>query len=261
MKCGTALPRAGRGSKAPLRGFVVPGRVVSMGLMTSVDVWTVRELRRRWKPAKERLQALRADHPTVIRVHRCCSWMQRIEQENLQATDDAALIFRWIAMNSLYGRWNEQRREPAGDRHTLGKFVSQVLELDASEHVVTNLMQHKQLVMKIMDDEYLAARYWEEPTDETARRTKKTVFDVRQYYLDGRFYRVFLRLLERIYLMRCQLVHGAATAGGKLNRTSLRRCNIMLGHLLPAVLLVIIDHGEDADWGALCYPPMENGAG
>jgi hypothetical protein len=26
------------------------------------------------------------------------------------------------------------------------------------------------------------------------------------------------------YLMRCQLVHGAATHGGKLNRTSLRHC-------------------------------------
>ena len=29
----------------------------------------------------------------------------------------------------------------------------------------------------------------------------------------------------------------------------------MMGKLLPAVLLVIIDHGSNVDWGTLCYPP------
>ena len=66
------------------------------------------------------------------------------------------------------------------------------------------------------------------------------------------------RLIERIYLLRCQLIHGAATCGGKLNRTALRRSTKMLSHLMPAVLLVIIDHGADEDWGLLCYPPMES---
>lgn len=56
--------------------------------------------------------------------------------------------------------------------------------------------------------------------------------------------------------MRCQLVHGAATHNSRLTRTSLRRCSTMLDHLLPAVLVVLIDHGADADWGPLCYPPQ-----
>ena len=43
-------------------------------------------------------------------------------------------------------------------------------------------------------------------------------------------------LLARVYLMRCQLVHGAATYGGKLNRTSLKRCVMMMQRLLPACL-------------------------
>jgi hypothetical protein len=58
--------------------------------------------------------------------------------------------------------------------------------------------------------------------------------------------------------MRCQLVHGAATYGGQLNRTSLRHCVTMLGHLLPAVLLVLINHGADEDWGIMCYPPTQS---
>ena len=65
------------------------------------------------------------------------------------------------------------------------------------------------------------------------------------------------RCLERVYLLRCQLVHGAATYGGKLNRTSLKRCVMLLDCLLPAMLHVFADHGADRDWGLLCYPPLK----
>ena len=63
--------------------------------------------------------------------------------------------------------------------------------------------------------------------------------------------------MDRIYLMRCQVVHGAATYRGKLNRTALRRCSTMLGHLLRTMLVVMIDNGSDEDWGIMCYPPMQ----
>jgi hypothetical protein len=221
------------------------------------EQWTVRDLRRRWKPVKEQLQALRSDHPTAIRVHRCCSWMQRVEEQQTKL-DDTALVYRWIALNSLYGRWDEERREPAGDRKTLAEFADRILELDKSNHLTSALVQHKRLVMSIMEDEYLARHYWEDPTIERARRTKKAVFDARRCYVEKRYPPILWRLLDRIYLLRCQLMHGAATAGGALNRTSVRRCNLMLGHLLPATLLVVIDHGGDVDWGPLCYPPHTN---
>ncbi len=56
--------------------------------------------------------------------------------------------------------------------------------------------------------------------------------------------------------MRCQVVHGAATYGGKLNRTSLKRCVMMMQGMLSAVLEVWIEKGADADWGPMCYPPQ-----
>ncbi len=87
-------------------------------------------------------------------------------------------------------------------------------------------------------------------------RATKARFEARTWYVDARWGLLVERLIERIYLMRCQLVHGAATFGGKLNRPSLDRCTRMLRHLLAAVLLVIIDHGADEDWGEMCYPPI-----
>ena len=63
-------------------------------------------------------------------------------------------------------------------------------------------------------------------------------------------------LLDHIYFIRCQLLHAVATFGSRLNRTSLRRCSTMLGPLVPAMLLVLIDHGAHEDWGPMCFPPV-----
>jgi hypothetical protein len=82
------------------------------------------------------------------------------------------------------------------------------------------------------------------------------MFDARTWYLEGRWGMILDRVVDRIYLLRCQLTHGAATYGGSLNRRSLKHCATMLGHLMPAVILVVIDHGRDEDWGPMCYPPM-----
>jgi hypothetical protein len=53
-------------------------------------------------------------------------------------------------------------------------------------------------------------------------------------------------------------VHGASTHNGKLNRTAVRNCSTMLGHLVPAFLLVLIDRGYAENWGPLCYPPVND---
>ncbi len=222
--------------------------------MSSPD-YTVRDLRRRWQPTKERLAGIPRYQPILIRIHRSTSWLQRVEEIAESGATDAMLIFQWVALNSLYGRWDPKAREPVNDRKSLTALLEAVLILDGDERVATTLKDHRRLVMTILEDEYLSKFFWEEPTAERARKSKKAKFDASTWYLEGRYGMILQRLLERIYLLRCQLVHGAATFGGRLNRTAIKRCSIMLGHLLPALLLVIIDHGYEEDWGPLCYPP------
>jgi hypothetical protein len=64
------------------------------------------------------------------------------------------------------------------------------------------------------------------------------------------------RVVEPVYFLRCQIMHGAATHGSKLNRDSLRRCSILMWHLMHGMLTVWIDHGSQEDWGPLCYQPV-----
>jgi len=129
---------------------------------------TVRTLRRRWKPAKERLIADRDSHPTHVRFHRACSWMARVEKNGDAADHDLDLINLWIAFNALYGRWNEQTREPKPDRECWRCFVDSLLRLDRTGFVSEALRQHKRLVMTLLDDEYLSAFFWKEPSAKQA---------------------------------------------------------------------------------------------
>ncbi len=217
---------------------------------------SVHQLRRRWKPAKERLNAAERDNSTVIRLHRAFSWLRQAEQIEGDDALDFALMCLWTAFNALYGQWDDRAREPVGDRECWRNFVDRILGLDVGGHVGNVLTEHRDLVMALLDDEYLSRYFWEEPSSKRAGQSKKAKYDARTWYFEKKWALILDRVIERIYLLRCQLVHGAATYGGQLNREALTRCTTMLGHLLPAVSVVLIDHGADEDWGQMCYPPM-----
>ena len=227
-----------------------------MAIDAESETLTIRQLRGRWKPNKERLTAEQPENPTPIRFHRACSWIAPVEQNAANEDHDLGLISLWIAFNSLYGQWDQQKREPKPDRESSRKFIDRILELDHDEVVANALKEHKRLVMSLLEDEYLSGYFWQEPSAKRAGQSKKAMYDARTWYMERRWVLILDRLLERVYLMRCQLVHGAATYGGKLNRSSLRRCVMMMQRLLPAFLLVLADHGADEDWGPMCYPPL-----
>lgn len=97
------------------------------------------------------------------------------------------------------------------------------------------------------------------PRVRQATKTRRERQKALTWYVEQRWPLILESLVDRIYLLRCQLVHGAATYGSKLNRATLRRCTTMLGHLLPTLLTVFVDHGADEDWGPRCYPPVGGG--
>lgn len=195
------------------------------------------------------------DHPTSIRLHRALSWMQQVEQLGDECAD-TALVHHWIAFNALYGQWDENVCMPLPDRPNWREFLSYVVKLDADSHIGGMLTEQRDLVLKVLENEYLSRHFWVEPGDTTARQSRKARFDAPTWYLEQRWATLLDRLMDRIYLLRCQLVHGASTYGSRLNRDSLTECNLMLAHVLGAVLQVMITHGANEDWGPMCYPPL-----
>lgn len=219
---------------------------------------TVRDLRRRWKPHKERLVGLQSDHPTAVRFHRACSWLSQAETLDGERQADLILIQQWIALNALYGQWNDDAREPAADRCRWKAFLSEMLAIDGTGHVQAVLVEHKRLVLAILGNAYLNRYFWAEPTEQSKGRCARGERQAHSWYVEKRWLAIAEQVLERVYLLRCQLIHGAATCGSQLNREALKHCTTMMGWLLPAILQAWIDHGADVTWGSMCYPPMGN---
>jgi len=219
---------------------------------------TVRDLRRQWKPHKERLAQDRDNHPTAVRFHRACSWLAEAERLVKLNDHDTALVHQWIALNALYGQWNAATRQPLPDRECWQVFLSRILELDANERVVSVLQEHKPLVLALLDDKYLNAYFWQHLDDSLPDRKGRGRQRALSWYVEGWWIKIVDQLIERIYFLRCQLIHGAASFGSQLNRTAVSRCTTMLSWLTTAILQVWIEHGSDEDWGIMCYPPIVN---
>ncbi len=152
----------------------------------TTTVPTVRNLRQRWKPHKERLAALGGEQPTSIRFQRACSWMARVEQMADGQDHDLGLVSLRIAFNSLYGQWDCQKREPKPDRESWRVFIDRILQLDRDGYVPAVLQEHKRLVMALFDDEYVSAYFWQEPTAERGRRARRSAINAQSWYVEQR---------------------------------------------------------------------------
>jgi hypothetical protein len=172
-----------------------------------------------------------------------------------------ALLSQWVAFNAIYGQWDHEVREPLADSICWRHFLERMLELDQGNLIVAALIENKPLVISIFDDEFLSRYFWQEPCQKRASQSKKTKFDARTWYVQRNWLQILDRLFERIYFLRCQLVHGASTYNGSLNRTAIRHCSQAMTHVLGAFLQVWIKFGSEDDWGIMCYPPIRTKLG
>jgi hypothetical protein len=218
---------------------------------------SVRDLRQQWQPHKDRLALERDDHPTVVRFHRACSWLEVSETLDSVEQLDQILIQQWIAFNALYGQWNAGLHEPAADRQRWKAFVTQLFALDRGQRIPLMLVEEQSLIRAILANAYLNRYFWEAPTEQSKGRCAKVEYEAQSWYFEKRWLHIAEQTLERIYLLRCQVVHGAATYGSKLNRQALQQGVAFMQSFMPTVLAVWIEHGADIDWGPMCYPPLK----
>jgi len=191
----------------------------------------------------------------AIRVHRSISWAKRAGQFS-DDQPEAQLLFLWIALNSLYGRWDNLKNKPDSDGPSRQAFIRKVCCMD-SPLINSVLRRHKPLLKQLLGEPYLSPIFWRNPLHPDAR--KNAIEDL--YHLDRNLKnpdcgRLLSQVLDRIAVLRGQIVHGAATGGGRLNRQAVRHSLEMLRVLVPILQHIVIEHGCNDDWPELCYPPL-----
>lgn len=191
-----------------------------------------------------------------IRVHRALSWLKRATEFDEQHAE-ARFLFLWIALNSLYSRWNNQKNAPDFDSAARNDFIAAVCEMDLAQ-VAEKLHRHRGLVKKILSNPFLSEVFWRAPDHPMARgRATEDAGYIDLNFKQRNYCKVLTQAMQRLFVLRGQIVHGASTGGSRLNRSSLRHCLELLAMFVPVVLHIVIDKGCGDDWPELCYPPQK----
>jgi hypothetical protein len=98
-----------------------------------------------------------------IRVHRSLSWSKRAAALP-EDQPEARFLMLWIAINSLYGRWNAERNVPDVDNIARHEFADRLCRMDGPA-VAAVIQPSRGLAKKLLGNPYLSHVFWRDPLD------------------------------------------------------------------------------------------------
>lgn len=207
---------------------------------------------------KARHRLVRDDQPEGLRVriHRAISWLARAERE---ADDpDAAFIFLWIALNAAYAHeFGFEERELVQIRRFIAVLVEHGLEQRL--HAVL-FRQFSGPIRTLIDNRFVYEPFWRALREhDGSGRWEQQFSDSREIamraVLDKRVDVLLQVILDRLYMLRNQLVHGGTTWDSSVNRAQLRDGVAILGTLVPVILALMVEM-KDVDLGQEIFPAL-----
>lgn len=194
------------------------------------------------------------------RIERCLSWIKQAEQIR-DYNVDAAFIFWWIAFNALYG-YEDASPEATKDwkrqriffkrllRYDEGRVFEKVQEIfDDSISFIRNRWVFS-LFWKARNDQYKNEPSFEDSSSYAgwssytnwpsnfSDKKKKFKFD----FNDQKAGEVLQSIFSSLYTLRNQIIHGGATWDSHRNRDTVTGGEKILGHLVPAMALIVINN-------------------
>lgn len=192
-----------------------------------------------------------------LRLYRAQSWLACSEQ---YAEDhDMAFISQWIAFNSCY-LTDCEKEERICERDSFKNFVKVLVNHDDEKRIETCLWDNfTGFIRTLIGNKYVYHKYWiakwhaEEVVDwETSFENSKEM--AKSALMERNVEKVMSVVLDRLYCLRNQLMHGGASYNSSINRQQVKDGQRMLSQLMPIVLEIMKSIGQDHDWGTVAYP-------
>lgn len=197
-----------------------------------------------------------AQHPNLsLRVHRALSWLQRAELAN---DHDGRFIFLWIAFNAAYATEIEERHRLT-EQDGFNAFVGKLHALDASKRMDALVWKtFTGPIRVLLDTPYVFQSFWDWQNGKIKEDEWKLKFSnskkaAKLALGESNTPVVLAIVLNRMYTLRNQLMHGGATWNSSANRKQLRDCTNLLEQLVPLIIELMMDN-PDTLWGDACYP-------
>lgn len=191
----------------------------------------------------------------ALRVHRALSWLNKSEQCN--DDQDSQFIFLWIAFNAAYAQDTEVLRHTESE--AFSKFISKLIELD-NKGDFSNLiwLQFSSTIRVLLDNKYVYQPFWDYQNGKITESEWKERFNkaksAASHALSNKSTDVVICIvLQRLYTLRNQIIHGGATWNSSANREQIRDGVAFLSELLPIIVDMMMDN-PDSLWGDANYP-------
>jgi hypothetical protein len=203
-----------------------------------------------------KLKASALTETLTIRVHRAISWLKSAEKQD--GNLDLKFISLWVSFNACYAvDINGLNSKP--EKAKLREFTSSLVQFDRTR--LYNLFWEKYSgpVKVLIENKFVFEKFWEYTrgeSDDYQVAFNKSINQATNCLSKQNIEGLLEVVLERLYTLRNQLIHGGATYNSKLNRAQLRdACNIMQ-ILIPIIIDIMLENGEH-DWGEISYPVVQ----
>jgi hypothetical protein len=192
----------------------------------------------------------------TIRIHRAISWLKAAEEN--ENTLDLKFICLWISCNSLYAIDNIQF-EKMKERERFADFVDRLVELDIENRLYNALWnKFSQPIRLLVDNQFVYEPYWNYVRGdifEWEKGFKKQQKDAYIALSEKNVGFLFRIILDRLYALRNQLIHGGSTFKSKVNRFQVKDGISILSFVLPIMIDIMLDNPQE-NWGMIYYPPV-----
>lgn len=192
----------------------------------------------------------------ATRLHRALSWLACAAKQE----DDADLQFisLWISFNACYAV-DEWGSESLAERFAFQRFVEKITQLDTHKHIYSCLWQtYSGPVKALIKNPYVYHDYWaakclDVQNDEWAKGFAQSSVAALNSLSRQNVPELLAIVLDRLFVLRNQILHGGATYQSQLNRKQVNDGVQLLIALLPIVIEIMLST-PDEDWGDIYYP-------
>ncbi|WP_192021480.1 HEPN domain-containing protein [Shewanella sp. WPAGA9] len=206
---------------------------------------------------KSKQRRIRDDFPEglALRVHRALSWLNK--SERCEDDKDSQFIFLWIAFNAAYSQDTEVLRNTESEAFSL--FMSKLVELDADKQLYSLIWSEFSTSIRVLlDNQYVFQPFWDFQAGKITENEWQQLFSNAKSKANvalscQKTDTLIFVVLQRLYTLRNQLIHGGATWNSSANREQIRDGVAFLSKLVPIIINIMMDSPNEL-WGDANYP-------
>ena len=216
-------------------------------------------LTEKYESLKLELRSHRDDFSPVhgTRLHRSLSWLKAAGEQLQVENVDQAFINLWISFSACFYIEGEEPITP---------FIEKLVALDDQQRIYACLWnEYSSSVKALIKNPYVFAEFWQAQRLKGERKECAEELNVWRASFDQssvealnclsrkKVAPLFSIVLDRLYVLRNQVLQGGATYQSRVNRDQVTDGVALLSSIMPIIISIMLNSSEE-NWGEIAYP-------